>query len=395
LTDLDRSFMLRALALARLGLGSASPNPSVGCVVVKRGGIIGEAFHTYAERDHAEVRAIRQAGKQVRGATVYVTLEPCSHHGRTPPCADLLIESGVRRVVLSAIDPNPQVCGRGIERMHASGIRVEIGLMHEVSERMIEPFACHIRTGRPLVVAKVGMSLDGRIAALDDRNHWISSPEARSFGQSLRHELDAIMVGIGTILYDDPQLTYRGREPKARPLLRVILDSMLRTPPDARLFRPDSPGPVMIFCSPGAPRARRQRLERAGAEIIAVPCTRGRLDLKRTLRILGRRQVLGLLVEGGSRVHWSFVSARLVDKFYFDIAPLVLGGGRSVPSVGGEGYGTVQRAPRYRILRHFPAGTDMILETYPSYSRSILSPWRPGEDAPSPSRYRPDTSRKK
>ena len=387
--------MLRALALAHLGLGKASPNPSVGCVVVRGGRIVGEAFHIYSERDHAEVRAVRQAGKSARGATVYVTLEPCSHQGRTPPCADLLIESRVRRVVLSAIDPNPKVCGRGIEKLHAAGIQVEIGLMHSVAERIIEPFACHVRTGRPLVVAKVGMSLDGRIAALNDKNHWVSSVEAREFGQSLRRELDAILVGVGTILADDPQLTYRGQEDKARPLIRVVLDSMLRTPPGARILRAESAAPVLVFCSPQAPRSRRQRLERAGAEVVAVPGDDDGLDLKKVLRTLGRKQVLGLLVEGGSRVHWSFVSARLVDKFYFNIAPLVLGGGRSVPSVGGEGYGTIFGAPRFRIERHFRAGVDLMLETYPVYSRSILSPWRSEEGDSSPAQCRPGPSRRK
>ncbi len=394
-TDADRRFMLRALALARLGVGRASPNPSVGCVVVKSGRIVGEAFHVYSLLDHAEVGAIRQAGRSARGATLYVSLEPCSHQGRTPPCADLLIDSGIRRVVVSAIDPNPRVCGRGIEKLHAGGIKVEIGLMHSVADRIIEPFACYTRTGHPLVVAKVGMSLDGRIAAPADSRHWISSPEARGFGQTLRHELDAILVGVGTILADNPRLTYRGPEPKDRPLIRVILDSKLRTPSTARVFDPDSPGPVMIFCAAGASPARRRSLERKGAEIVCVPSIGGRLRLKSVLDELGRREALGLLVEGGSTVHWSFVSGRLVDKFYFNVAPLVIGGAQSVSAIGGEGFKTVPDAPRFRIGRHFEAGSDLILETFPSYSRSIISPWRSGEEDPSSTRYHPGTSRRR
>ncbi len=395
MTDADRRFMLRALALARLGLGMASPNPSVGCVVVKGGEVVGEAFHVYSELDHAEVRAIRQAGRLARGATVYVSLEPCSHHGRTPPCADMLIESGVRRVVVSAIDPNPRVCGRGIEKLRGRGIPVEIGLMRRVAERIIEPFACHARTGRPLVVSKVGMSLDGRIAVSGGRKQWISSEAARAFGQTLRHELDAILVGIGTILKDDPQLTYRGRESKARPLVRVVLDSILRTPPAARIFSAGSPSTVTIFCSPDAPKARRERLEENGVEVHPIPCVNGRLDLKSVLKELSRRGILGLLVEGGSTVHWSFVQARMVDKFYFNIAPMVLGGRNSVPAVGGQGYATVAAAPRFLVERHFQAGPDVILETYPSYSRSFLSPWKSGEAAPSSSRYCRRTSQRK
>jgi diaminohydroxyphosphoribosylaminopyrimidine deaminase / 5-amino-6-(5-phosphoribosylamino)uracil reductase len=379
----DHRFMRRALAMARLGLGYASPNPSVGCVLVKSDKIVGEAFHNYSERDHAEVRAVRQAGRHARGATAYVSLEPCTYHGRTPPCADLLIDSGIQRVVVSMIDPNPLVCGKGIERLRAAGVRVEYGLMQNEAGRIIEPFGCHVRTGLPLVVAKVGMSLDGRIAAPKGRDHWISSAEARKFGQSLRHQLDAILVGVGTILDDDPQLTYRGAAPKARTLIRVILDSRLRTPPSARLFHADPSLPVIIFCSSRAPRNRRRALERKGAEVVSLRLLNGRLDLKAALRELGRRNVLGVLVEGGSTVHGAFVSAELVDKFYFNIAPLVLGGNRSVPAVGGPGYSAIPDAPRFEIVRHFRAGCDVILETYPSYSRSILSPWLRLASAPS------------
>jgi diaminohydroxyphosphoribosylaminopyrimidine deaminase/5-amino-6-(5-phosphoribosylamino)uracil reductase len=294
----------------------------------------------------------------------------------------LLRQSGVRRVVVSAIDPNPLVCGKGIEKLRSGGIKVEVGLMREAGERMIEPFACHVRSGYPLVVAKVGMSLDGRIAVPGDRKHWISSEEARSFGQSLRHRMDAILVGIGTILSDDPQLTYRGPEPKTRPLIRAILDSNLRTPAGARVFRADPALPVILFCSARAPKNRQRELREKGAEIFVVPCSNGKLDIRSILKELGRRNVLGLLVEGGSAVHWSFVAAKLVDKFYFNLAPIVLGGSESIPAVGGQGYKSVPSSPRFKIVKHFEAGSDLILETYPTYSRSILSPWRPGASAP-------------
>ena len=237
--------------------------------------------------------------------------------------------------------------------------------MQNVSEWIIEPFACHIRTGRPLVVAKVGMSLDGRIAAPANRNHWLSSVEARAFGQSLRYEMDAILVGIGTILDDDPQLTYRGSEPKARALTRVVLDSSLRTPTKSRIFKSTPSAPTIIFCARDAPTSRKKALENEGAEIVTVRRTRRGLDLGSVLDILGRRNILGVLVEGGSTVHWSFVSAGLVDKFYFDVAPLVLGGSKSTPAVGGKGYNSISDAPRFKIVKHIEAGTDLILETYP------------------------------
>lgn len=379
----DRLFMRRALALARRGLGYASPNPSVGCVLVKNGRIVGEACHKYSERDHAEVQAVATAGRLARGTTAYVTLEPCAHHGRTPPCADRLIESGIKRVVVALMDPNPLVSGKGIDRLRSAGVRVEYGLMSAEAARIIEPFGCHVRTGLPLVVAKVGMSLDGRIAAPEGRNYWISSTEAREFGQSLRHELDAILVGVGTVLDDDPQLTYRGTAPKARALIRVILDSKLRTPPSASLFRADPTQPVIVFCSSAAPNSRRRNLEKKGAEVVPLGCVDGRLDLRVALKELGRRDVLGVLVEGGSTVHGAFISAELVDKFYFNIAPLVLGGKRSIPAVGGPGYSAIPDAPRFEIVRHFRAGCDVILETYPSYSRSFLSPWLRSASAPS------------
>lgn len=379
----ERRYMRRALELGRRGLGLASPNPTVGCVVARQGKIVGEGYHDYAGRDHAEVRAIRAAGESARGATVYVTLEPCFHQGRTPPCTALLIRSGIHRVVAAMPDPNPRVSGKGIDQLRSAGVQVDVGLLSDEAARLIEPFACHVTSGRPLVVSKVGMSLDGRIATAHRADGWITSEQGREFGQKLRHELDAILVGSGTVTADDPELTYRGSRQKGRPLCRVVLDGRLRTPPTARVLQNTSQHPVLIFCSQGAASARRRGLEARGAEVIPVPGTGAGLDLHRVLQELGRRRMLGLLVEGGSAVHWSFLSERLVDKFYFIIAPLVLGGNKSVPSVGGEGYDNLADAPRFRIARTFEAGSDLVLEAYPSYSRSIISPWRVSASAPS------------
>ncbi len=378
----DRRFMRRALELGRRGLSRASPNPTVGCVVVRQGKIIGEGYHDYAVRDHAEVRAIQDAGESASGATVYVTLEPCVHQGRTPPCTGLLIRSGIRRVVAPLSDPNPKVSGKGFEQLRSAGIRVDVGLLREECARLIEPFACHVTTGRPLVVSKVGMSLDGRIATRHGVDKWITSEQGREFGQRLRGELDAILVGSGTVLADDPELTYRGSRRKERPLCRVVLDGRLRTPPTARILHNTSQHPLLIFCSKNAASLRRRKLETRGAEVVAVPETDAGLDLREVLQELGRRKILGVLVEGGSAVHWSFLSGGLVDKFYFVIAPLVLGGDRSVPSVGGKGYDDLAGAPRFRIARTFRAGCDWVLEAYPSFSRSIISPWRASASAP-------------
>ncbi|HYK90521.1 MAG TPA: bifunctional diaminohydroxyphosphoribosylaminopyrimidine deaminase/5-amino-6-(5-phosphoribosylamino)uracil reductase RibD [Acidobacteriota bacterium] len=381
----DRRNMRRAMALARQGQGLASPNPTVGCVIVQAGRRVGEGLHDYSLKDHAEVRALREAGGRAKGGMVYTTLEPCSHYGRTPPCADQLIEAGVRRVVVATTDPNPKVSGSGIEKLRAAGVRVEVGLLHDEAQVLIEPFACLITRGLPLVVAKAGMTLDGRIATRTGEDRWITSPEGREFGQSLRLQLDAILVGSGAILADDPELTYRGSLPKARLLTRVLLDSKLRTPPNARVLKSVPQGPVLIFCGCDAPVRRRRKLEERGAEILAVTGGRGGLDLRAVLWELAARNVLGVLVEGGGEVHWSFLSAGLVDKFFFIMAPLVLGG-RSVPVVGGRGYKTIKEALRFIVRRSFTVGSDLVIEAYPFASHSILSPWLSSTTLPSGAR---------
>jgi len=391
----DRKFMRRAIALAEKNRGMACPNPSVGCVVVRNGKIEGTGWHEYDKMDHAEVRALEMAGDAARQSTVYVTLEPCCHHGRTPPCADLLLKNDVRRVVVAHVDPNPRVSGGGIARLRAKGIRVDVGLMEEQAGRIIESFACSISAGRPLVTCKVGMSLDGKISSGRRGGRWITSTEGKEFGQSLRLRSDALLVGTGTVLSDDPLLTYRGTLPRRSRLKKVVLDSRLRTPPDAKLFRDIEDGQVLIFCGEGNSAPRRNRLEKSGAEVIPVPKSGNALDLEAVLDALFARDVQGILVEGGSRVHWEFISAKAVDSFYFIIAPMVLGGEHAIPSVGGKGFGATSDAPRFRIGRRFFAGPDLVVEAYPSYSRSIISPWRSPETAASFPRYRERTSAKK
>jgi diaminohydroxyphosphoribosylaminopyrimidine deaminase / 5-amino-6-(5-phosphoribosylamino)uracil reductase len=383
----DRRFMRKALALAEKGVGLASPNPSVGCLIVQDGHIVGRGWHEYALTDHAEVKALTEAGERSKNATAYVTLEPCSHYGRTPPCADRLVEAGILRVVVAKVDPNPQVSGRGIQRLTSAGVRVDVGLFSEEAGKIIEPFACHIATGTPLVISKVGMSLDGKIGTGHPDGRWITSSEGREFGQRLRLGVDAILVGIGTILADDPELTYRGSRPKARDLIRVILDSRLRTPPSARVFQTRPRTPILIFCGAEATTGRCRRLEREGAEVVRVPSSQSGLDLKTVLQELGKRSALGVLVEGGSRVHWEFLASGLVDSFYFVVAPIVLGGKEAVPSIGGAGYKAIADAPRFKIRKSYSIGPDFVLETYPSYSRSIVSPWLPSENDPSREQY--------
>jgi len=370
----DKRFMKQALRLAEKSAGLASPNPGVGCVIVKNGAVAGRGFHEYALRDHAEILALCEAGDVARGATAYVTLEPCSHYGKTGPCADRLIQSGIRRVVTPLADPNPKVAGRGIEKLRNAGLIVDVGLMAEEAGKIIEAFACHVTTGLPLVTAKAGMSLDGKIGTGMPQGRRISSPEGLDFGQCLRLKMDAVLVGVETVLADDPELTYRGRARKGRQLTRAVLDSNLRTPPTARLFK-DRKTPVLLFCSENASETRKVALQALGAEIVSVQEHGGELELEKVLRELGKRNILGLLVEGGSRVHGSFLASNLVDVFYFIVAPLVLGGASAVPVVGGKGSESIAAAPKFRIRKQYQAGTDMVFEAYPAASRSIVSPW--------------------
>ena len=372
--DDDKKFMKQALRLAEKGSGLSSPNPSVGCVIVNDGAIVGRGYHEYAGRDHAEIVALREAGDAAHGATAYVTLEPCSHHGRTGPCVDRLVQAGVRRIVIPLADPNSRVAGRGIEKLRKAGLIVDVGLLADEAGKIIETFACHITTGLPLVVAKAGMSLDGKIGTGFPEGRHITSPEGLEFGQSLRLKMDAILVGVDTVLADDPELTYRGRTPKGRPLTRVVLDSALRTPPSARLFE-DRKTPVLLFCAENASEARKTALETAGAEIVTVREHGGKIDLAKVLRDLGNRDILGVLIEGGSCVHGSFLARNLVDVFYFIVAPMVLGGTEAIPVIGGRGYESTAAAPKFRIRRRYQTGPDFVIEAYPATSRSIVSPW--------------------
>jgi len=376
----DRKYMRAALALAEKNIGLSSPNPSVGCIIVHEGKIVGRGWHEYDRMDHAEVVAVKMASGKAYNATAYVTLEPCCHHGRTPPCADLLIREGIRRVVVARTDPNPRVSGRGIARLRSKGVCVDVGLMEDRAGEIIESFACRMTTHLPFVTSKVGMSLDGKIGSGKKAGRFISSVKGREFGQSLRLRADALLVGIGTILSDDPELTYRGPEPKRRPLLRVILDSRLRISPDARIFQSIADAPILIFCSKDIALSRKIRLEACGAEVITVPNNGVVLDLGVILKVLAKKDVLGLLVEGGSRVHWEFLSREMIDRFVFIVAPMILGGKNAIPSVGGKGYAATADAPRFRIRRSFSVGPDIVLEGYPSYSRSIISPWLPQEN---------------
>jgi diaminohydroxyphosphoribosylaminopyrimidine deaminase/5-amino-6-(5-phosphoribosylamino)uracil reductase len=328
----DELWMERALGLAEESVGLASPNPAIGCVLVKGDAVVGEGFHVYSDRDHAEIVALKQAGEQARGATAYVTLEPCSHHGRTPPCADALIEAGVARVVAAVRDPNPQVSGRGLDRLQAAGVSLTIGVKEAAARRINEAFAKFIRTRRPFVTLKAGLTLDGRIAPPRTKDHvpsgsthWITGDRSREMVQELRHAADAILTGIGTILNDDPLLTDRSGRQRRRPFLRVVLDSSLRLSLDSQLVRTANQD-VLVFHTKAAPeRAKALKARGILVERLAADPVSGRVPLRTVIDRLAEMEMIGVMLEGGSEINSSALAAQIVDKLFLFYAPVIYG----------------------------------------------------------------------
>jgi diaminohydroxyphosphoribosylaminopyrimidine deaminase/5-amino-6-(5-phosphoribosylamino)uracil reductase len=356
-------FLEEALQLAERGWGATSPNPAVGAVVVRDSQVVGRGFHTWAGVRHAEVIALEEAGEAARGATLYVSLEPCSHHGRTPPCIDAILAAGVRKVVAPIEDPNPAVRGRGFTRLRDAGVEVEIE--SELAPRAAEvneAFLHFMRTGRPLVTLKAALTLDGKIAAPDDgapgyTPGWITSETARQHVQLLRHRSDAILTGIGTVLADDCRLTDRTGLERSRPLLRIVLDSQLRLPLESALVRTSRNDVLVATTSAGSPE-RRRKLEAAGVRVEVLERADGRASLQGVLDLLAREQYQSLMIEAGSRVNWSALEAGVADKIFFYYAPKILGGLHSLPVAGGLGRRRRRDAIVFRDVRLHRIGQD-------------------------------------
>jgi len=357
-------WMARAIALARQGLGRTSPNPAVGAVVVKNGRVVGEGWTRPAGGPHAEIVALRQAGRGAKGATLYVTLEPCAHHGRTPPCTQAVIAAEVARVVVGVGDPNPRVRGRGLRALAAAGIAVNTGILAEEAGAVSAWFRHYIVRGRPYVLLKLAASIDGRIATARGESRWISGPAARRWVHELRNQVDAVMVGSGTVLADDPALTCRmrgGRDP-----LRVVVDGRLRISPRARIVRQRSRAATLIAVTASASPARARALARAGAEVMVVPGRRGKVSLASLLRELAARGVVSVLIEGGGELAAAALRARLVDRLLVVTAPLVIGGdGR--PMLASLGLGRLANAPRIVDERMSRLGPDLLREGTVAY----------------------------
>jgi diaminohydroxyphosphoribosylaminopyrimidine deaminase/5-amino-6-(5-phosphoribosylamino)uracil reductase len=375
----DEQFLHRALDLARQGIGLASPNPYVGAVIVDpQGDIVGTGVYTYDGVKHAEVSALEQAGDKARGATLYINLEPHSHQGRTPPCTDALIVAGIRRVVASMPDPNPKVSGRGFEKLRAAGVQVEVGRLEAEARRLNEAFARYIRHGVPLVTLKAAMTLNGKIApppaAGSNRTAgtpvggWITGSAARAHVQQQRHQSDAILVGVGTVLADDPLLTDRSGNPRRRPLLRVILDSHLRLPLDSRVVRSVADGrqnEVLVFCACTDERKERE-VEARGIRVekLTPAASDGRPDIHAILRRLGQLEITSLMIEGGSAVNATALAAGVVDKVFLYYAPKIMASEGAVPFTSGVSFPHGNEPLRVKHLHLHRYEEDFAVEGY-------------------------------
>lgn len=369
MTDRTRDFhyMILALRLAAKGQGTTSPNPMVGALVVRQGKIIGDGFHLRPGTQHAEILALQQAGKGARGATLYVTLEPCCHlEKRTPPCVPEILRSGIRRVVIAMQDPNPSVKGRGAAALRRAGLSVTVGVARSEAEELNKVYCHWTKTGRPYVILKAGMTLDGQVATASGESRWITGHLSRREGHQLRGHVDAVLVGVGTVLADDPALTARtgSRLDSLAPRqpLRIVVDSRLRTPLRAQILTEQHQAKTLIATTTTAPRARRSALQEKGIEVLTVSARQGRVSLPALLRELGRRGILSLLVEGGSEVNAAMLTAKLVDRVRLYIAPLLLGGQNAKGLIGGDSPARLAKAiPLNRmVLRSL--GDDVVVE---------------------------------
>jgi diaminohydroxyphosphoribosylaminopyrimidine deaminase/5-amino-6-(5-phosphoribosylamino)uracil reductase len=376
----DEQLMHRALDLAREGIGLASPNPYVGAVITDaHGTVVGTGTYTYDGLKHAEVRALEQAGEKARGGTLYINLEPCSHQGRTPPCAGAVIAAGIQRVVASMPDPNPQVNGRGFEMLRAAGISVDVGLLEQQARRLNEAFARYIRHSVPMVTMKSAMTLDGKIAPPPAKagatrvareafsGIWITGEATRAHAHELRHRQDALLVGVGTVLADNPLLTDRSGRPRRRPLLRVILDSRLRIPLESRLVgsaTKPTQNDVLVFCST-ADEKKKAQLEQRGIRVEQVAANQnGRPDLHAILRRLGEMEITSVMIEGGSMINGAALEAGLVDKLFLYYAPKILGSAGSVPFATDAGFNRMSETALLRCVQLHRFGEDFAVEGY-------------------------------
>lgn len=360
----DEIYMQRALELALMAQGRTSPNPIVGAVIVRDGQVVGEGYHHRAGTPHAEINALKDAGDLARGATLYVTLEPCSHYGKTPPCANALVEAGIKRVVTAVLDPNPLVRGHGIEILNKAFIETTVGICEQQARKINEFFFKYITTGMPFVTLKMAMTLDGKIATKNGDSKWISNEYSRGFVHELRNIYDAVMVGIGTVLKDNPRLNTRLERKDIRNPVRIIIDGGLDLPLDSNIAQSAVSQPTILFCAEDSPKHKAHQLQEKGIKIIETEGTRDAIVLEAVLESLGRMNICSVLAEGGAEINGYLMEHKLADKIHWFIAPK-LAGGRQAPSpIGGTGVERMSDACKVTNLELQKFGEDILITGY-------------------------------
>ena len=363
-SEVDQYFMRRAVGLAARARGRTSPNPMVGAIIVNSNRIVGEGYHKKAGTPHAEPQAVNQAGSYTHGATMYVTLEPCCHWGKTPPCTDMIIQSEINKIFVAIEDPNPIVAGKGIKQIRQAGIEMEVGLCHNEAYQLNEIFIKNIAIKQPFVILKAATSLDGKIATVTGESKWITSSAARQKGHQLRGTVDAILVGIGTILEDNPSLTTRLPNQDSQDPIRIIVDSFCRTPTKAKIFNTESDAKVIVATTQFAPKIRIEELRSAGAEILITNSNEKRVCLKSLMNQLMELDITSVLIEGGSEIHSSALHTGIVDKVIFFIAPKLIGGRNAPGAIGGSGIANLSEAIGIHNWEFKKIGEDLLVEGY-------------------------------
>ncbi len=362
----DERYMWMALDLARRGWGKTNPNPLVGAVLVKGGEVVGTGFHEKAGEKHAEVLALEEAGERAKGSKLYVNLEPCSHFGRTPPCVEAIIKAGVRKVVVACIDPNPLIAGNGIRRLQEAGVKIKTGVLKEKAKRLNEVFFKYITTKMPFVIVKTAMTMDGKIATVTGKSRWISGEKSRKLVHRIRSISDGIMVGIDTVLKDDPLLTVRLDDGGGHNPVRIIVDSKGRLPLDSKIVQTAFQIKTILATTELAPRDKLEALRSYGIEVFIIPSRAGQVDLHELMLSLGRKEISSLLVEGGGTLNYSLLQENLIDKVYFFVAPLLLGGVAAPTPLGGAGVHEIDDSWVVNGMEIKQLDKDLLIIGYPA-----------------------------